>query len=99
MKWYKSETLNYVYIKLAYENKQQWHVKYMIKVGLPIDLARNGNVPKSLHKIFKLLNLKESISSNKKTGNIRTNVTSRHMRLTFVDMEKQQVLHILSVCM
>jgi hypothetical protein len=37
--------------------------------------------------------------SNKKKRNVCINVTSRRVHETHVDMEKQYVLHILSVCL
>jgi hypothetical protein len=35
----------------------------------------------------------------KKTGNVRINVTLRHVRATIIAVEKQLVLPILSVCL
>jgi len=34
-----------------------------------------------------------------KAGNVRVNETFRHVRKTSIAMEKQYVLHILSVCL
>jgi len=40
---------------------------------------------------------KEVLNCNK-TGNVPTNVTLRRVRVTFIAVEKQEILHILSVC-
>ena len=34
-----------------------------------------------------------------KTGDVRTNVTPRRVRVTIGDVQEQKVLHILSVCL
>jgi hypothetical protein len=50
---------------------------------------------KSLHKISQVFQL---WFITKKTGNVRTNVTVRRVRVIIVAMEKQYVLHIPSAC-
>ena len=34
-----------------------------------------------------------------RTGNVRINVTMRRVRVTIVAVQKQEILHILSVCL
>jgi hypothetical protein len=99
-----TQPVNFVRIHHYFKYNEKSHVRRLHNhqskaIRLPYRLQCLALMYETLSIYTAMPTISEDEARSNKTGNVRINVALRRVRVTIVAVEKQSVLHILSVCL